>query len=142
MLGCSKKEEAPPVEEETAPPANVQVVQRELPEAVPSPEMERFVREAVPSPTMEHFLKNAVRGKKATAGQGIRDFFERWQQALHKRSTPTQIRFDAELEDTFQNDRTWANTTNQKILESACQENHLVWTITEPNTIRITKKPK
>jgi hypothetical protein len=124
MLGCSRKEEAPPAEEK--PPAGVQAA-RETPKAAPSP-------------SMSQFLRNPVRAKQAKAGQEIRAFFALWQQNLHRRGTTMKIDFQVELEDTFQADQAWQDTNSREILNSLCQANNLVWTITEPNTIRITKK--
>lgn len=46
------------------------------------------------------------------------------------------------MEDKFQRNHDWKKMTNRAILDSICQECDLVWTITEPDTIRISKKPE
>jgi len=129
MVGCSRKEETPPVEEETTPQASVPVAEPESPAVVASPEMEQF-------------LAKAVRAKSVAAGHGIREFFDFWQEMLHNPRIDLKIYFEVDVGGKFQKDHKWENTTCREILDDLCLQNHLVWTITEPDTIRITQKPQ
>jgi len=127
VLGCSKKEDSPTAEDETAPESSIQATEPESPE------------QSI-SPLMDQFLRKTVGTKKVTAGHQIREFFDFWEEILHHPRISVEIYFEIELEEKFQRDRTWENKTNREILDELCQENDLVWTITEPNTIRINKR--
>ena len=127
MTGCSEKDEAPPVEAETPAPASVPIV---APESV------------APSPAMAQFLAKAVRAKSVAAEHGIAEFFEFWQGMLHTPRIDLKIYFEVEVEGTFEEDHDWTNTTYREILDDLCRRNNLVWTITEPDTIRISEKPQ
>ena len=127
LTGCSEKEEAPPVEAETPAPTSVSAV-------APG--------SADPSPAMVQFLAKAVRAKRVAAGHGIREFFDFWQEMLHTPRIDLKIYFEVEVEGTFEEDHDWTNTTYREILDDLCRRNNLVWTITEPDTIRISEKPQ
>lgn len=127
MLGCSKKEDSSTVDDDTASESSIQVTRPESPiQSI--------------SPIMDEFLRKTVGTKKVTAGHQIREFFYFWEDVLHHPSNSIEIYFEIELEDKFQRDHIWKNKTNREILDELCQEYNLIWTITEPNTIRINKK--
>lgn len=127
MSGCAKEEDVLPVEEETAPEATVQAVEQEAPEVAVSPDMEQF-------------LAKVVSARQVAAGHGIREYFDFWQELLHNPRIAMKIYFEVKVEQKFQKNHDWRNMTNQEILDAVCQEYDLVWTITEPDTIRITKR--
>jgi hypothetical protein len=94
----------------------------------------------VPVPEMGQFLAKAVRAKSVAAGHGIREFFDFWQEMLHTPRIDLKIYFEVAVEGTFEEDHNWENTTYREILDDVCRRNNLVWTITEPDVVRITKK--
>jgi hypothetical protein len=127
LWGCSKKEDSPTVEDETTSESAIQET-----------EMESSAQTI--SPLMEQFLGKTVKTRKATAGYQISEFFYFWQDLLHNPRISMEIYFDVELEAKFQRDHIWKNKTSREILDELCQEYNLIWTITEPNTIRIDKR--
>jgi hypothetical protein len=127
MSGCAREEDALRVEEETAPEATAQAVEQEAPEVAVSPDMEQF-------------LAKVVSARQLAAGHGIREFFGFWQEILHNPRIAMKIYFEVKVEETFQKDHDWRNMTNRETLDALCQEYDLVWTIPEPDTIRITKR--
>jgi hypothetical protein len=129
LSGCSKKEDAPPVEAETAPETRVTTVEAELPE------------EPV-SAAMAEFLGKSVGRRKVSAGEPIHEYFAFWETLLHRPEVGMEIYLKIEVEKEFQADRVWENKTNREFLDSLCQENGLVWTIAGPDTIRISAKAK
>jgi hypothetical protein len=127
ISGCTKEEEAPPVEEETAPQATVQDVEQVLPEVAVSADMEQF-------------LAKVVSAKQVSAGHGIREYFDFWQEILHHPRIAMKVYFEVETEGTFRKDHDWRNMTNREILDAMCREYNLVWTIAKPDTIRIARE--
>ena len=130
MLGCSKKEDSSLAEDETAPESSIQATEPESPAQSVSPLMDQFLK------------KTAGSYKKVTAGNDISEFFGAWENFLHHPRISIEIYFDVELEEKFQRDHIWENKTNQEILDDLCNEYNLTWTITEPNTIRVSKKTR
>ena len=127
MLGCVKKENASPVADETAREPSVQAIEPQSSEASISPQMEQF-------------LSKTVGTQKVTAGHQIREFFDLWEQVLYQASDSMDIDFQIELEEKFEKDHVWENKTHREVLDDLCREYGLVWTITGPNTIQISKK--
>jgi hypothetical protein len=129
MVGCSKEEEAPPLEEEATPQTSVQAAEPEAPAVTPSPDMEKF-------------LAKVSSMRQVGAGHGIREFFDFQQQMLHNPRIDMKIYIDVIVEDKWRKDHEWKNMSNREFLDSMCREYDLLWTITEPDTIRIAKKPE
>jgi hypothetical protein len=138
LAGCSEKEDAPPVPEETraepstpaTPPAAQQVAQTVATE------------QPVSSPTAP-FLERKVRMRKVTAGDSIPEFFTSWENIIQRRSRqPLDLHFEVEVDGTFPTDHVWSSSSNRGILDELCAEFDLEWTVTSPNTIRISEKTK
>ena len=127
MLGCAEKEETSPAEDEMAREPSVQVIEPQTPE------------QSI-SPVMEQFLSKTIGTQEVTAGHQIRELFDLWEQVLYQASDSMDIDFEIELEEQFQKDHIWENKTHREVLDDLCRENGLVWTITGPNTIHISKK--
>ncbi len=128
MSGCSKKEDTSTVEDETAPESSIQATET------------KSARPSI-SPVMDQFLKKTVGTKNASAGYQISEFFSFWEEILHHPRISMNIYFEVDIDEPFQRDHTWKNKTNREILDELCKEYNLTWTITEPDTIQITKKP-
>ena len=90
------------------------------------------------SPLMDQFLKISPSTVKVTAGNQIGVIFELWEVVLHHKSM--DIYFEVEAEGKIQKNHVWEDKTYREILDEYCQDNDLVWRITEPDTIRIEKK--
>ena len=88
MVGCSKNEKAPPLEEETAPETSVQAAESEAPAVVPAPDMEKF-------------LAKVVSMRQVAAGQGIREFFDFQQEMLHNPRIDMKIYFEVDVKEKF-----------------------------------------
>ena len=128
LTGCSEKEEGPQAEEPAASKSD-------LPASDPA------VAPAAASVSMEAFLERRVRMRPAAAGHEIGAFFASWEQMLkHRSREPVDIHFEVEVEGAFGQDHAWTSSTNRGILDELAREYDLAWTVTEPNTIRITSE--
>ena len=126
ILGCDKKEDTSSVENETPSESTIT-----------APEQETSGQSI--SPLMDQFLKESPSHINVTAGKSqISDIFELWEAILHHKSM--DIYFEVEAEGKIQKDHVWKDKTYREILDEYCQDNDLVWVITKPNTIRISKK--
>jgi hypothetical protein len=120
ILGCDKKEDTSPVE-----------IDRPSESVVAAPEQST-------SPHIEQFLKLSPSHVNVGAGTQISGIFEMWETMLHHKSM--DIYFEVEPELKIQKDNVWKDKTYREILDELCEDNGLVWVITKPNTIRISKK--
>jgi len=125
ILGCDKKEDTSSVENETPSESTIT-----------APEQETSGQSI--SPLMDQFLKESPSHLNVTAGRPISDIFELFELSLHLKSM--DIYFEVEAEGKVQKDHVWKDKTYREILDEYCQDNDLVWVITKPNTIRISKK--
>ena len=125
ILGCDKKEDTSSVKNETPSESTIT-----------APEQETSVQSI--SPLMDQFLKESPSHVNVTAGNQISGIFELWEAILHHKSM--DIYFEVEAEGKIQKDHVWKDKTYREILDEYCQDNDLVWVITKPNTIRISKK--
>ena len=125
ILGCDKKEDTSSVENETPSESTIT-----------APEQETSGQSI--SPLVDQFLKKSLSTVKVTAGNQISGIFELWEAILHHKSM--DIYFEVEAEGKIQKDHVWKDKTYREILDEYCQDNDLVWVITKPNTIRISKK--
>ena len=125
IFGCDKKEDTSSVENEA--PSEPTITASEQETSVQSI-----------SPVMDQFLKKSPSTVKVTAGNQISSIFELWEGVLHHKSM--DIYFEVEAEGKIQKDHEWRDKTYREILDEYCQDNELVWKITEPDTIRIEKK--
>lgn len=125
ILGCDKKEDTSSVENETPSESTIT-----------APEQETSGQSI--SPLMDQFLKESPSHVNVTAGIQISGIFELWETMWHHKSMDIYFEVDPELK--IQKDNVWKDKTYREILDELCEDNDLVWVITKPNTIRISKK--
>ncbi|UCD53336.1 MAG: hypothetical protein JSW27_11940 [Phycisphaerales bacterium] len=140
LAGCSKKEDAPPAQEQTRAEPSTPAAQPTAP--APGTQVAHTVATERPvSPLIAEFLERKVRMRNVTAGDSVPGFFASWENILQRRSRqPIDLHFEVEVDGTFPKDHVWASSSNRGILDELCREYDLVWTIASPDTIRISGK--
>lgn len=143
LSGCSKKDEAPKATEPAPTESSVPAPKPPAPKLNVQPMESPTFTPVVVSAALEPFLERKVRMRNVTADQEIRAFFASWEDILkHRSRQPVDIHFDVAVDGPFGKDHAWRSATNRSILDELCQEYDLTWTATEPNTIRVSKKPQ
>lgn len=142
LLGCSKKDQAPNPEKPATSEPKARTVENESPKPI---DLADGISSAEPaaSPLVHQFLKQIIRRRQWNAGQSFSALFASWQELVQNNPrNPMMIRFEVDVDQTLEQDTTWTTRSNRQFLDDFCQAHDLLWTITGPDTIRISKKPQ